>query len=461
MDASLDRIVSMSLAAVYLLGAQRAPGSQGPECDPRVDESTLGDPLEAVQRELAHTEVSAAPFQGELEVLYQTERKARRPAFLKSWLKLWSLGQSAVASGLLLAVQGSDLPFGAAPAVLCLSLGVLALPLSWMGQPSLLLGGTMVLVAAATLLQLAMLFLVAWADQTAPLAMIVAPLVTLALLCGSPLPTRWSRIGASSLALATILADFAALSGRDALVAGAGALTLRLVVSHVSGRLSQLNRESFLLRRQAELQLEQGQIERGAMERLAKMDALTGISNRRAFDGCLIEHLTRARPNSPVCVALLDIDYFKALNDSAGHLSGDECLRRVAVELRKAAGPAFVARYGGEEFAILFELAEGDDPLERLERLREAVLGLDIAHPGRPGELVTISIGGTMAVEAENSRVVLDRADTALYRAKTQGRNRVEMETKLPRVADTASLKRLLDVANHGRNIAWTQRDSA
>jgi diguanylate cyclase (GGDEF)-like protein len=164
-------------------------------------------------------------------------------------------------------------------------------------------------------------------------------------------------------------------------------------------------------------------------------------------------------------VALLDIDYFKALNDSAGHLSGDECLRRVATALRKAAGEGFVARYGGEEFAILLEFSEEDEPVQRLEELRGAVLGLDIAHPGRPGELLTISIGGTMAVEAENSRVVLDRADTALYRAKAQGRNRVEFEAKWqPRAADTASLKRLLDAANHGRShpaLPGAQRDSA
>lgn len=441
----------MSLAAAYLIGIPRMPGSQCPDADPRVDFSLSDDPLQAVERELERLPHGATLFADGLEDLYQAERDTRRAERLPPWLRLWSLGQAGIGLGLLADIW-PVVPSPTSVAVeLLLALCVLAFPVSYLTRANRLAVASMAWATIGLVLQVALLALPAWSGEPVSPALLVAPPVALAFLCGAPLPDVWSRAAAGAFTLASILAALLVLPGASALTFGLGMAALWGAQGRIRERLASLCRETFLLRRQVRLQNEASRAERAAMERLAKVDALTGIPNRRAFDAQLIEHLVRARPSRPVCVALLDIDYFKALNDTAGHLSGDECLRRVAGALRKAAGDALVARYGGEEFAVLFEADEKQALSERLERLREAVLALDIAHPGRRGERLTISLGAATATEAENSRVVLDRADTALYRAKNEGRNRVAFEPKAMPVADTADLRRLLDLARDGR----------
>lgn len=442
----------MSLAAAYFFGTPQVPGSHLPDGDPRVDASQPDDPLATIENELERLSEGATPFLGALETAYRSESEARRAARLPQWLQRWSAGQSTIAGTLLLEATPRSLSPDAVVAGLLLAFCTLAFLLSYAKRTGFLRYASFLLVAVATGLDIVLLGAFAWSGTGPSMAAILAPTVSLALLYGAPLPWHWSRAVIGTLAVGSAFAVFLTLPMPDALVVCAGLGLSGAVACGVREHLSRARREAFLLRRKGALQAERNKAEREAMERLATMDALTGIANRRAFDARLIEHLVRARPERPVCVALLDIDYFKALNDAAGHLSGDECLRRVAAALRKAADGDFVARYGGEEFAVLFQARPGEEPTDRLERLRDAVLALGIVHPGRPGEHLTISVGGAMAVQAENSRVVLDRADTALYRAKAEGRNRVAFEAKPEaRPADTADLRRLLERAHSAR----------
>jgi diguanylate cyclase (GGDEF)-like protein/PAS domain S-box-containing protein len=159
------------------------------------------------------------------------------------------------------------------------------------------------------------------------------------------------------------------------------------------------------------------------LETLASLDALTGLRNRRSFEERLIEELARAKRNGrPLALLLLDIDHFKAFNDSFGHPRGDEVLRIVARLITRSIRDAdFAARYGGEEFAIILPDTEREGALQMGERLREAIERATWTE--RP---ITISVGAaTVGPDATTVDQLVDFADRALYRSKERGRNRV------------------------------------
>lgn len=159
-------------------------------------------------------------------------------------------------------------------------------------------------------------------------------------------------------------------------------------------------------------------LENADLARQLRMDPLTGLANRRALADALQGAL--ANPG-PVCVALADIDHFKAINDSYGHAVGDEVLAQVASSLRVANGnAALLARYGGEEFALVLTGMPPDAAYRHCDALRRAVAD---ASPHLP---VTISIGVAARLPGEEQGALLQRADAALYAAKRGGRNRVE-----------------------------------
>jgi diguanylate cyclase (GGDEF)-like protein len=166
------------------------------------------------------------------------------------------------------------------------------------------------------------------------------------------------------------------------------------------------------------------------LDSLASLDGLTHIPNRRRFDDSLRQEWARAaREGMLLAVAMLDVDYFKPYNDHYGHGLGDECLRRVAGALRaRLQRPAdLVARYGGEEFVLLLPDTDAAGALSLAESCRVAVSALRIPHAySSAADHVTLSIG-VAATQPPNdgpSRL-LARADEALYRAKSEGRNRV------------------------------------
>jgi diguanylate cyclase (GGDEF)-like protein len=140
--------------------------------------------------------------------------------------------------------------------------------------------------------------------------------------------------------------------------------------------------------------------ERWVFIAVAQTDGLTGIANRRAFDQALERAVRRARrTNEPLSLLLLDLDHFKALNDTAGHQAGDNVLRQFAGILAQAARrPGDVAaRYGGEEFALILPSTDQHGALEVAERLRENLAAAQIPYPRGIDGLVTVSMGAVAA----------------------------------------------------------------
>ncbi len=167
------------------------------------------------------------------------------------------------------------------------------------------------------------------------------------------------------------------------------------------------------------------------LERLSMRDGLTGIANRRQFDARLAETWARlSLDGTPLALLLADADYFKALNDSDGHLRGDECLRMLARICERVALDEndLVARLGGEEFVVLLPGRTLDAAIIEAEALRRAVAAEQFAHPASPlASHVTISVGVAVLVPSPevSPRQLLAAADQAMYDAKTSGRDRV------------------------------------
>ena len=168
-----------------------------------------------------------------------------------------------------------------------------------------------------------------------------------------------------------------------------------------------------------------------ALERLSRTDPLTGLANRRHVEETLEREWARqAREKGPLAVLMLDIDSFKAFNDTYGHQAGDECLRQVARAIEASVrGPQDVAgRYGGEEFIVVLPRSETAAAAAVGERVRRRVEELGILHAGSPcAPVVTVSVGAASARPGDDAsaEALVHRADDALYASKGAGRNRV------------------------------------
>ena len=168
------------------------------------------------------------------------------------------------------------------------------------------------------------------------------------------------------------------------------------------------------------------------LQRLSETDSLTGVANRRKFENILTEKWkAAARSRHFLSLIMLDVDHFKRFNDSFGHPRGDRCLIMIAEAMNRVVKrtPGMVARYGGEEFAVL---AEGDSEQARKigQKIIREVQQLAIPHVADTGnDHVTVSLGIASLKPAPESKAVelLQQADAALYRAKQEGRNRLQM----------------------------------
>lgn len=174
-----------------------------------------------------------------------------------------------------------------------------------------------------------------------------------------------------------------------------------------------------------------------ANQRLATLsatDALTGLANRRSFDQSWEAEWQRAsRQGLPLAIAMVDVDQFKAYNDHYGHQAGDVCLKLVAQTLGSTAQRSgeLVARYGGEEFVVVLPGLAGAEAAAAMERIRAAVQELGLPHAkATVADVVTISIGVASCVPqvGQNSATLVEAADAAMYRAKSQGRNQVVLD---------------------------------
>jgi len=195
----------------------------------------------------------------------------------------------------------------------------------------------------------------------------------------------------------------------------------------------------------SELQARERELERRVRERTRELersnrrltamnatDGLTGIANRRHFDETLAAEWSRARRNGQqLTLAMLDVDHFKQYNDHYGHQAGDNVLRQVAAELTRRMRRAgdMVARYGGEEFAIISQAGGEEHALAMADQICQAIAGLKLTHPHSPFGVLTVSLGVAVTTPGDQDSIVdfLKTADTALYRAKQLGRNRVEL----------------------------------
>lgn len=172
------------------------------------------------------------------------------------------------------------------------------------------------------------------------------------------------------------------------------------------------------------------------LTRLAKIDGLTGIYNRRFFDAQLFEEMRRHhRLASPLGLAIVDIDFFKAYNDGYGHIRGDDCLREVAQTISASTRRPgeVVARYGGEEFTIILPSIEESNARHYGEWICEQVRARKLEHAySKVFEYVTVSVGITCFVPQrdDTAKDITGPADQALYLAKANGRNRSEYKVR-------------------------------
>lgn len=170
------------------------------------------------------------------------------------------------------------------------------------------------------------------------------------------------------------------------------------------------------------------------LERLATLDSLTQLANRRMLDYYLIrEWSLQARHKSVLSIILCDIDYFKRYNDTYGHQAGDECLKQVAAILKDSIKRPtdLVARYGGEEFVLILPKTNGQDAIHVAQRIQSNIRELKILHSQSDvDKYLTLSMGISCAFPNNNQSVELlvKTADDALYEVKTNGRNNYRLE---------------------------------
>ncbi len=164
-------------------------------------------------------------------------------------------------------------------------------------------------------------------------------------------------------------------------------------------------------------------------------DFLTGIANRKSFDENLEQMMQATMSEDDLCLLIIDIDHFKAFNDTHGHIVGDEVLKFVADKIKSIIrGQDFVARFGGEEFAVILprtDLSGGAAVAENIRRLF-AGTNLKTAGSAKPLGALTVSLGAACYQPKEPIEAFVDRSDKALYHAKNNGRNQVATELDLP-----------------------------
>ena len=247
-------------------------------------------------------------------------------------------------------------------------------------------------------------------------------------------PPRWLRAYHPSLGVSQTIASFAPiLLSMMVVMLGISASRISFVPSLLVGCAAVLFyglRVAFIQSRHMDRQ-RAVDLSTWRLEQQVGRDPLTGIANRTTLDTGLKEALEEGHRTGSYCsVLMIDIDFFKQYNDSLGHIAGDACLIQVAGALGRSRVRAqdLVARYGGEEFAVVLVDTTEEAAQDVARRLIAAIERLQIVHPGCPLGHVTVSIGiATQTPQTPmDPAALLNEADRALYRAKSNGRNRFE-----------------------------------
>lgn len=215
-----------------------------------------------------------------------------------------------------------------------------------------------------------------------------------------------------------------------------GSILLLLLIQGAQAGLLQvnyLNGQHRLMERERDLRTANA-----ALEQLTMLDPLTCVANRRRLDAALEDAWRRGiRKKHPVSLLAIDLDYFKSINDRHGHGYGDECLVTIAREIERHAGRPddLLARFGGDEFFLLLPGTDVKGAVSVAEHIQAAVSRLSLTHHASPlGDKVTLSIGvgAVRPVPGTTPASLVEVADTALYEAKRQGRNRTCARTLEP-----------------------------
>jgi len=167
------------------------------------------------------------------------------------------------------------------------------------------------------------------------------------------------------------------------------------------------------------------------LDLLSGTDGLTELANRRKFDTTLAHEWSRAqRSGTSLALVMLDVDHFKDFNDHYGHPAGDGCLKALAQALTRSGlrTGQLIARYGGEEFAVLLPDTTETEVMEVAGRIQKEVWSLALTHPNTTPGIVTFSLGVASIVPTDlnGPEELVNRADSALYRAKHAGRNCIQ-----------------------------------
>lgn len=244
-----------------------------------------------------------------------------------------------------------------------------------------------------------------------------------------------------SLRLALGLGVLVLLAVSGLLYRGVGRLLRRLqrLYNELEQRVQQRTAELQRLNRQLEHEIEERCQAQRALEILSRQDGLTGVANRRHFDQMLARELAAARRSqAPLSLLMIDLDYFKQYNDRHGHLAGDVALKQVATALQQALRRPrdLVARFGGEEFICLLPETRLVAAAQVAERIRQLVRRLPVGEepedssaagplPQETHLTVSVGVAGLSPADEADGRLLIGRADAALYRAKQAGRDRV------------------------------------
>lgn len=308
--------------------------------------------------------------------------------------------------------------------------------------PDAFLEGAVTLVAAAAAISLGAVILL----TDSPLAMVYRAGLVPVLVYGNlvqRLRFRFAVVFALAV-VATYVVSVFGITGKAAIF-GSMEVPIGIMVVSVAAytlvsnfRMEYEERQRFLMGERAQELREALRLSHEQLDALSRRDALTGVGNRRHFDEVMQQRWDEMRnTGGELALLLIDVDHFKAFNDHYGHPAGDECLRHVAREVRRRIPPAVgtVARWGGEEFVVVLHYTNIETAMHIAQSVREAVQSLALRHEGsKTAAMVTISIGVATARPRQSNNPPDDlvaAADVALYRAKSEGRNRC--------VADTAA----------------------